>query len=62
MGAGPPRRYDVALRPRGRTRVAHAGRVYGANVWPGATRTPVRGATWREGAGKWRAHGLVGPG
>ena len=23
--AGPPRRYDVALRPRGRTRVAHAG-------------------------------------
>ena len=22
--AGPPRRYDVALRPRGRTRVAHA--------------------------------------
>ena len=21
--AGPPRRYDVALRPRGRTRVAH---------------------------------------
>ena len=24
--AGPPRRYDAALRPRGRTRVAHAGR------------------------------------
>ena len=24
--AGPPRRYDVALRPRGRARVAHAGR------------------------------------
>ena len=23
---GPPRRYDVALRPRGRTRVAHAWR------------------------------------
>ena len=23
--AGPPRRYDVALRPRGRTRVAHVG-------------------------------------
>ena len=22
--AGPPRRYDVALRPRGKTRVAHA--------------------------------------
>ena len=60
--AGPPRRYDVALRPRGRTRVAHAGRAYGADVWPGATRTPVRGATWRGGAGKWRAHGLVGPG
>ena len=34
--AGPPRRYDVALRPRGRTRVAHA---CGADVWPGATRT-----------------------
>ena len=37
--AGPPRRYDVALRPRGRTRVAHAGRACGADVWPGATRT-----------------------
>ena len=24
--AGPPRRYDVALRPRGRARVARAGR------------------------------------
>ena len=24
--AGPPRRYDAALRPCGRTRVAHAGR------------------------------------
>ena len=47
--AGPPHRYDVALRPRGRTRVAHAGRAYGADVWPGATRTPVRGATWRGG-------------
>ena len=23
--AGPPRRYDVALRPRGKTRVANAG-------------------------------------
>ena len=37
--AGPPRRYDVALRPRGRTRVAHARRACGADVWPGATRT-----------------------
>ena len=34
--AGPPRRYDVALRPRGRTRVA---RACGADVWPGATQT-----------------------
>ena len=37
--AGPPRRYDVALRPRGRTRVARAGRACGADVWPGATWT-----------------------
>ena len=57
---------DAALRPRGRARVAHAGRVWRAltrgRVPRGqATQTPVRGATWRE-AGKWRAHGLVGPG
>ena len=45
----PPCRYDVALRARGRTRVAHAGRANGADVWPGAMRTPVRGATWRGG-------------
>ena len=28
--AGPPRRYDVALSPRGRTRVAHAEGARGA--------------------------------
>ena len=42
--AGPPRRYDVALRPRGRTRVAHAG---GAPSGREATLAPVRGATCR---------------
>ena len=42
----PLRRGTEATR---RTRVAHAGRAYGADVWPGATRTPVRGATWRGG-------------
>ena len=64
--AGPPRRYDVALRPRGRTRVAHVGRACGADVWPGATRTghadPREGRHVASEAGKWRAHGLVGPG
>ena len=36
--AGPPRRYDVALRPRGRTRVAHAGGARGAPNGKEATR------------------------
>ena len=36
--AGPPRRYDVALRPRGRTRVAHAGGARGAPNGREATR------------------------
>ena len=36
--AGPPRRYDVALRPRGRTRVAHAGGAQGAPNGREATR------------------------
>ena len=39
--AGPPRRYDVALRPRGRTRVA---RACGADAWQEATRTVHVGA------------------
>ena len=42
--AGPPRRYDVALRPRGRTRVAHAG---AASSGREATWAPVWGATCR---------------
>ena len=41
---GPPRRYDVALRPCGRTRVAHAG---GAPSGREATWAPVWGATCR---------------
>ena len=36
--AGPPHRYDVALRPRGRTRVAHAGGARGAPNGREATR------------------------
>ena len=36
--AGPPRRYDVALRLRGRTRVAHAGVARGAPSGREATR------------------------
>ena len=36
--AGPPRRYDVALRPRGRTRVAHAGGARGTPSGREATR------------------------
>ena len=47
-------------------RVAHAGRACGADVWPGATRTghadAREGRHVARGAGKWRAHGLVGPG
>ena len=36
--AGPPRRCDVALRPRDRTRVAHAGVARGAPSGREATR------------------------
>ena len=39
--AGPPRRYDVTLRPRGRTRVAHA---CGTDAWQEATQTVRVGA------------------
>ena len=31
--AGPPRSYNVALRPRGRTRVAHAWRVIRSPIY-----------------------------
>ena len=54
--------------PRGRAARAHAAhgwRTSGADAWQGpheSTRTPEGGATWREGAGIWRAHGLVGRG
>ena len=35
---------DVALRPRGRARAAHAGRAGGADAWQEATRTVHVGA------------------
>ena len=62
--AGPPRRYDVALRPRGRTRVAHAGRGWRCRVAGGHTDGP-RGrpcaAPRGRGVRMWRAHGYSGP-
>ena len=45
-----------------------AGGAQDADTWQeatrvhGSTRTPVWGATWQVRVGKWRAHGLVGPG
>ena len=57
MARGTASGCDAALRPRG---------ACGADAWPGATQTGHADA--REGrhvareAGKWRAHGLVGPG
>ena len=45
-----------------------AGGAQGADTWQeatrvhGSTRTPVWGATWQERVGRWRTHGLVGPG
>ena len=38
----------------------HEGDAGGVDTWQEATRTPVRGATWK-GAGSYGAHGLVGP-
>ena len=53
--AGPPRRCDAALRPRGRAaggpreaQVAHKARTRGRRL-RGSMQTPVRGATWQEG-------------
>ena len=59
MAHGTASRCDVALRPRGRARVALTrgrrprGRVMQAPMW---------GATWHVwgGAGRWRAHGSSG--
>ena len=66
--AGPPRGCDAALRPRGRAaggprkaQVAHKARTCGRRPRV-STRVHAdarEGATWREGVGIWRAHGLV---
>ena len=43
-------------------RVAHVALTCGRRPRLRSTWAPVWGATWRQGVGIWRAHGLVGPG
>ena len=64
--AGPPRRCDAALRPRGRARVARAGRMWRTRRGHVAGGNAVHADAHEgrhvadRGAGNWRAHGHSG--